>query len=150
MEPDERKTQSDNCDLQSASSSEIGFIYLRARLTDGNDKLLIGLDHMYLKDGKAADSNDPSARRAGPMTVGEIKNQEVQLFDVVAGTHEIVVWNDFYGSEPLRVEVKHGETIHLICGDNFSGLKRAFYSVYYCVRPPAAGKYYYFLRKAQT
>lgn len=133
--------------MSSGADGTTGNISITAKLSNKNDLLIIGLDHAFLKEGVYAAPGDPGAHQIGFLTAGIIADGETKTFEVGTGTHEIQVGNEIYGSEPLEVKVLPGKTTKVLCGDNFDGLTKAFYSVYYLFHREIPGRFYYFVRQ---
>jgi hypothetical protein len=128
------------------TKSPLGWI----ALTNGSKKdkeIDVELDNAWInKGGTYAHPSDEGAHKIGPLFAGRIKPGQTRLYEVAAGPHEIAAGNmDFQLSPSLKLEVKAGETVKLVCGRSFDGVADRYYSALYLFRRPKPGKYFYFL-----
>jgi hypothetical protein len=116
-------------------------------VASSKDRLQVGLDHKWLKDGVFCSPDEPGAHKLGFSSAGYLMPGQTNILEVSPGSHEIMVSSDFYASEHLDIEVSPGEKQKLICGNNFRGAQKVFYSIYYLFNREIPGKFYYFLRQ---
>lgn len=127
--------------------SGFGKISIESQFPKNHYAVMIGLDRGWLGTGGTwAAPSDKGAHEIGYISI-TLKPGETKVFDVSAGPHNLIISQDFYSSDELTVTVPAGTTQKFVCGENFSGPKKAWFGFYYVFHRTKSGKPYFYLRQ---
>ncbi len=132
MPPHEHFERNDNYrqrwNKPQAGYAGTGKITIETTLPKGNHALTVCMDHGWLDNHGYASSNYEAGYPELGLPVGQIKHGETITVDVAAGKHTLYFGDDWFAADALHVEVLQNQSVKVLCGLNFTGIKKACYT----------------------